>query len=100
MGEIAGWLGTTRGWWDIEVVDVGPYDVDVVLEPFSWAHPAFFRSITLSIDGVEHAVPWALQVTRYSFRGLAMATGPARIEAWASRRDGTEWALYVEVQRA
>jgi hypothetical protein len=99
MGEIAGWLGTTRGWWDVEVVDRGPYDIDVVLEPFAWGHPAFFRSITLSIDGAERTVPWALQVTRYSFRDVEMPAGEARIEAWASRRDGTEWALYVEVQR-
>ena len=47
-----------------------------------------------SIDGVERTVPWALQVTRYSFRDLEVPVGPTRVEAWASRRDGNEWALY------
>ena len=100
MGEIAGWLGTTRGWWDVAVRLPGRYDVDVLLDPFSWAHPAFFRDVTLSIDGVEHTLPWVLQVTRYSFRDVDVPDGPVRIEAWASRRDERASALYVEVMLA
>lgn len=100
MGEIAGWLGTTRGWWDITVELPGEYDVEVLLDPFSWAHPAFFRDITLSVNGVERSVPWVLQVTRYSFRAVDLPAGPVRIEAWASRRDARESALYVEVALA
>jgi hypothetical protein len=99
MGEIAGWLGTTRGWWDVTVEAAGEYDVDVLLEPFTWAHPAFFRTIHLAVDGVEVTAPWVLQCTRYSFRDVALPEGPVRIEAWASRRDDRQSALYVEVAR-
>ncbi len=100
MGELAGWLATTRGWWDVTVASPGRYDVDVLLDPFSWSHPAFFRDITLSIDGVEHTTPWVLQVTRYSFRDVDLPPGPVRIEAWATRRDARDSALYVEVALA
>jgi hypothetical protein len=100
MGELAGWLPTTRGWWDVDVVDGDRYDIDVLLDPFTWSHPAFFRSITLSIDGVERELPWALQVTRYSFREVELPAGHARIEAWASRGAERASALYVEVARA
>jgi hypothetical protein len=41
-----------------------------------------------------------LQVTRYAFRELDLPLGPVRIEAWASRRDARESALYVEVLQA
>jgi arylsulfatase A-like enzyme len=99
-GEIAGWLAWTRGWWDVTVEAAGEYDVDVLLDPFSWSHPAFFRSIHLSIDGVEHTVPWVLQCTRYTFRGVSVPAGPARIEAWASSSSKRESALYVEVLQA
>lgn len=100
MGEIAGWLGSTRGWWDVRVEEPGTYDVDVLLDPFTWANPAFFRSIHLAVNGVERTGAWALQVTRYSFREVELPAGEVRIEAWASRREGRTSALYVEVARA
>lgn len=99
MGEIAGWLGSSRGWWDVRVEGDATYDVDVLLDPFSWSDPAFFRSIHLRVNGEERTVPWVLQVTRYSFRDVKLTTGDARIEAWASRRDSRASALYVEVAR-
>jgi hypothetical protein len=74
--------------------------VDVLLDPFTWANPAFFRSIHLAVNGVERTAAWALQVTRYSFRDVELPGGDVRIEAWASRRDGRSSALYVEVARA
>ena len=100
MGEIAGWLGSTRGWWDVTVEAGGAFDIDVLLDPFTWSHPAFFRSITLSVNDVERSIPWVLQCTRYSFRDVGVPAGAARVEAWASSRDHRASALYVEVSRA
>lgn len=100
MGEVAGWLGTTRGWWDVTVEDSGPYDVEVLLEPFTWGHPAFFRDIHLSVNGADRTVPWVLQCTRYELRGVELPEGPVRIEAWADRGETRQSALYVEVFRA
>lgn len=99
MGEIAGWLGSTRGWWDVTVEEAGTYDIDVLLDPFTWSHPAFFRDVHLTVGDVALTVPWVLQVTRYTFREVEVATGPQRIEAWAARRDERASALYVEVGR-
>jgi arylsulfatase A-like enzyme len=101
IGEIAGWLGTTRGWWDVHVEGDGTarYDVDVLLDPFAWSHPAFFRGVSLAVGDDVVTVPWVLQVTRYSFRDVALPAGDVRIEAWASARDRRESALYVEVTR-
>jgi arylsulfatase A-like enzyme len=100
MGEIAGWLATTRGWWDVTVEESDAYDVDVLLDPFTWSRPAFFRTISLQIGDVVHELPWVLQVTRYTFRDVALPDGPLRIEAWASSSSKRESALYVEVTRA
>lgn len=101
MGEIAGWLGTTRGWWDVRVEGDARdrYDVDVLLDPFAWSHPAFFRDVTLAVGDEERTVPWVLQVTRYTFRDVTVPAGDLRIEAWASSRSRRDSALYVEVRR-
>ena len=101
MGEIAGWLGSTRGWWDVHVEGDGAerYDVDVLLDPFTWSNPAFFRDVTLAVGDEVRSVPWVLQVTRYTFRGVTLPPGDLRIEAWASSRSRRDSALYVEVRR-
>ncbi len=98
MGELAGWMTSTRGWWEVAVPEPITVDAEVRLDAFSWSHPAVAQTVHLRIGEREWTAPWVLQVTRYSFSGLALPAGDATVEAWASGGTAERAsALYVDL---
>jgi arylsulfatase/arylsulfatase A len=97
MGELAGWLGTTAGWWEVDVAAGGRLDAVVRLEPFTWARPDLFSAVTLRVGDREWSVPAVLQCTRYELT-VDLEPGPTEIEAWATGGpNGRTSALYVDL---
>lgn len=99
MGELAGWMASTAGWWEVAVPEPVTVDADVRLDAFSWSHPAFPTEIHLRIGERTWTTPGVLQVTRYTFRGLSLPAGDTTVEAWATLAgtDSRHSALYVDL---
>jgi len=100
MGELAGWMASTPGWWEIAVPEPVVVDVDVRLDAFSWSHPTFATEVHLRIGAETWTTPGVLQVTRYRFGGIPLAQGDTTVEAWATvaGSDQRSSALYVDLQ--
>jgi arylsulfatase A-like enzyme len=97
MGELAGWMGTTQGWWEVDVVRAAKARVEVRLEPFTWSRPDIHATINLRVGDAVVSTPWVLQVTRYDF-AVDLPLGPCTVEAWADGGPtGRRSALYVDV---
>ena len=101
LGELAGWMGTTQGWWEVEVESQATFDVDVRLEPFVWERPDIHATVHLRVGDDEHVQPWVLQCTRYTFQAVDAPAGPTRIDAWTDGGPGgRRAALYVDLRLA
>ena len=99
MGELAGWLGTTRGAWEVEVREDTPARVEVRLDSFAWSRPDIHTTVHLRVGEREMVQSWVLQCTRYEF-DLVVPAGETVIEAWADGGPtGRRSALYVDVLR-
>ncbi|HUR78600.1 MAG TPA: arylsulfatase [Acidimicrobiales bacterium] len=97
MGELAGWMGTTQGWWEVDVRRAAPARVEVRLEPFVWSRPDIHATINLRIGDVFVTQPWVLQCTKYDF-AVHVEAGATSVEAWADGGPtGRRAALYVDV---
>jgi arylsulfatase A-like enzyme len=97
MGELAGWMGTTQGWWEVTVDRAGTSRVEVRLEPFVWSRPDIHASVNLRIGDRTYETPWVLQCTKYDFT-VELSAGDATIEAFADGGPtGRRSALYVDL---
>jgi arylsulfatase A-like enzyme len=97
MGELAGWMGTTLGWWEVDVTRATAATVEVRLEPFVWSRPDIHATINLRVGDEVVAQPWVLQCTKYDF-AVELAAGPMTVEAFADGGPtGRRSALYVDV---
>ncbi len=97
MGELAGWMATTEGWWEVAVMKPTPARVEVRLDPFAWSRPDIHASVNLRIGDALHTQPWVLQCTKYDF-AVEVPVGEISIEAFADGGPtGRRSALYVDV---
>lgn len=96
MGELAGWMATTKGWWEVAVPAPATAAVEVRLDPFSWSHPSFFATVHLRVGDRTYEQPWVLQVTKFDFT-VELPAGDTTVEAWAEGASGRQSALYVDV---
>ena len=97
MGELAGWMGTTQAWWEVDVARPTPATVEVRLEPFVWSRPDIHATINVRVGERTYEQPWVLQCTKYDF-ALDLPAGATTIEAWADGGPtGRRSALYVDV---
>ncbi len=97
MGELAGWMGTTAGWWEVDVMRAATAKVEVRLDPFAWSRPDIHGTINLRIGDDTVSQAWVLQCTKYDFT-VALPVGVTTIEAFADGGPtGRRSALYVDV---
>ena len=97
MGELAGWMATTAGWWEVEVTRATTARVEVRLDPFAWSRPDIHASINLRIGDSIYEQAWVLQCTKYDFT-VPLTVGPTTIEAFAEGGPtGRRSALYVDM---
>ncbi|HVT77347.1 MAG TPA: sulfatase-like hydrolase/transferase, partial [Acidimicrobiales bacterium] len=97
MGELAGWMGTTPGWWEVTVARAMKARVEVRLEPFVWARPDIHGAVNLRIGDASYTTPWVLQCTKYDF-AVDLPPGDTTIEAFAEGGPaGRRSALYVDL---
>ena len=97
MGELAGWLATTRGWWEVDIAAASRACVEVRLDPFAWSRPDIHGTVNVQIGDVVHSQAWVLQCTKYDF-DLDLPAGLTTIEAFADGGPtGRRSALYVDV---
>lgn len=97
MGELAGWMGTTEGWWEVTVVAPSPARVEVRLDAFAWSRPDVHATVNLRVGDRTVSQPWVLQCTKYDFT-VELPGGPTTVEAWADGGPtGRRSALYVDV---
>lgn len=97
MGELAGWMGTTAGWWEVDVVQPTTARVEVRLDAFAWSRPDIHGTINLRVGDEVVSQSWVLQCTKYDFT-IALPAGPTTIEAFADGGPtGRRSALYVDV---
>jgi arylsulfatase A-like enzyme len=97
MGELAGWMGTTQGWWEVTVERANRAHVEVRLEPFVWSRPDIHGSVNLRVGDHTYTTPWILQCTKYDF-AVDLPAGDTTIEAFADGGPtGRRSALYVDL---
>ncbi|MDP1794970.1 MAG: arylsulfatase [Acidimicrobiales bacterium] len=97
MGELAGWMGTTAGWWEVTVERPVTARVEVRLDAFAWSRPDIHGTINLRVGDSTLTQPWVLQCTKYEFT-VALPVGDTTIEAWADGGPtGRRSALYVDL---
>ena len=97
MGELAGWMGTTAGWFEVDVVVPTTARAEVRLEPFVWSRPDIHGTVNLRIGDETYSQPWVLQVTCYTF-AVDIPVGPTTIEAFADGGPtGRRSALYIDL---
>ncbi len=97
MGELAGWMGTTAGWWEVDVTRPTTARVELRLEPFVWSRPDIHGTINVRVGDDTFTQTWVLQVTCYTF-DLDLPAGATQIEAWADGGPtGRRSALYVDI---
>lgn len=97
MGELAGWMGTTAAWWEVDVVAPTTALVEVRLDGFVWSHPDIHGTVNLRIGDAVYSQPWVLQVTCYTF-AVDIPSGETTIEAFADGGPtGRRSALYVDL---
>lgn len=102
MGELAGWMGTTAGWWEVQIarvekLRVRPAKVEVRLDAFAWSRPDIHATVNLRIGDKTLSQPWVLQCTCYTF-DVKLRAGDTTIEAWADGGPtGRRSALYVDI---
>jgi arylsulfatase A-like enzyme len=96
MGELAGWMGTTAGWWEVTAERATPAHVEVRLDPFVWSRPDIHGNITLRVADRTYETPWVLQCTKYDFT-VEVPAGDFTVEAFADGGPtGRRSALYVD----
>lgn len=97
MGELAGWMATTQGWWEVDIARRVDALVEVRLDPFAWSRPDIHGTINLRAGDTALSQAWVLQCTKYDFR-ITLPQGPTTIEAYADGGlTGRRSALYVDV---
>jgi arylsulfatase A-like enzyme len=93
-GPRAGWTPTSLGHWEVTVARAGTYDVALRVAAAKEAGTAHFR-----LAGTSAADRLAPGATAYTFRGLTLPAGDARLEAWVERGGESAGVLDVEVKR-
>ncbi|MEY2473120.1 MAG: hypothetical protein QOK28_2449 [Actinomycetota bacterium] len=97
MGELAGWMGTTQGWWEVTVARPSAARVEVRLDPFVWSRPDIHGTVNLRVGDTTVSTPWVLQCTKYDFV-VDLPAGDTTIEAFADGGPtGRRSALYVDL---
>jgi hypothetical protein len=92
-GPKANWTATGLGYWEVTVARAGSYDVALRLAAAKEGGMVHFRLAGTS--AVDRLVPGA---TAYTFRGLKLPAGDARLEAWVERGGASVGVLDVEVK--
>jgi arylsulfatase A-like enzyme len=93
-GPQAAWTPAGVGYWETEVARAGSYAITLHLAPRPEATTA-----QLSIQGAVRAHDLDPGATEWTFEPVALAAGPARLQAWAARGEATAGALWVDVKR-
>ena len=97
MGELAGWMATTQGWWEVDVVRATRARVEVRLDPFAWSRPDIHGTVNVTIGDATYTQAWVLQCTLYVF-DINLPAGETKIEAFADGGPtGRRSALYVDI---
>lgn len=93
-GPQAGWAPNSVGYWEVEIVRPGDFDINCRFAPLD--EPAIAR---LSIQGqqLETAVP--AKSDSCTFSSVRLAAGAARLEPALTHSSGVAGATYVEVLR-
>lgn len=82
------------GFWEIEIVRTGSYDVTLWFEPLQSEGQAGLRLGSLTLDKEV-----ASGIAQVSFRGVEFPAGPGRLEAWLTGIQGKVGAKYVTIRR-
>lgn len=93
-GPAASWDVKGIGYWDVQIVSAGPYDVKVLCDPLPAAGEA-----TLKIGETVVHQPMAAGATECHFRDLRLSVGPGRVEPKFSAGSETRGATYLEFKR-
>jgi arylsulfatase A-like enzyme len=91
-GPDAGWTNAGLGHWQVEV-KAGRYDLRLRFAPIEADTPVTFRLGDVRLEAIAPA-----GATEWTFPGVALPAGPARLEAWLSPPGGKDvGVLYVDV---
>ena len=88
------WGPKGLGYWEINVVAQGPYDVKLRFDP-----PKTDAIATFSCGGVSARQPIKAGQSECVFRDVAIPLGPGRLEASLAEGDAAVGVNYVEVKR-
>ncbi len=93
-GPRAGWKPENLGYWEIQVVRAGHYQVDFRLAPRRLPTVAH-----LKIGGVERSMSLEPGATACKFSDLEWPAGPGRLETWIEGNGNTVGPLDVTIHR-
>ena len=93
-GPRAGWAPDSLGHWEVEVARAGRYDVKLLFRRMESDGEAVFK-----LGDATATKPLQKGATSCTLKSLALAAGPARLEAWTKLGDKTVGVNYVEVKR-
>jgi arylsulfatase A-like enzyme len=93
-GPRAEWRADSLGYWDVEVVSAGTYDVTV-----EYAAGPSAGTLHLALKGATREEPVGPGGGTREFKGVRLTPGPGRLETWVERGGDTVGARSVEVRR-
>lgn len=88
-----------NGWWAVEVVRDGRYEVTLRLRPGHVAYPLPPGTARVRIGQSEASRPVPKDATQVTIP-LDVKSGPAELQTWLDGEHGTRGAFFVEVRRA
>jgi arylsulfatase A-like enzyme len=94
-GPRAGWEPNDLGYWEVDVVRPGRFEVTVHVAPRRF--PTLAR-LALGSDRQEHALD--VGASEFTFSDVAWPAGPGRLEAWVEGNGTTAGVLDVTVRRS
>jgi arylsulfatase A-like enzyme len=93
-GPRAGWGRNDLGYWEVEVVRDGRYDVSLRFEAVQPGGTAHFM-----LAGVTRMQDLQAGTAGCTFQAVRLPPGPGRLEAWVAEGQGTRGVLSVDVKR-
>ncbi len=88
------WAPDSVGYWELHVAAAGVYDVHLDFDP-----QAQRATTVLSIGDAQRQAPVEASADRCVFRGVPLAEGDTRLEAWLEQDGSTRGVYQVTVSR-
>lgn len=94
-GTDSTWSDEGQGYWEVEVAEEGDYNLTLRFDA-----PTKAATVGLAVSGTSKTAEVPEGASEYSFRGLRLPEGAARVDAWVrAEGESSHGVQYVDVER-